>query len=217
MRKTSNLALDRYATQDKRAAEVIARERKRDEKRRNSLPPFLMVRSGLFNGWFVTLGALILAASSSFFSMQPSEYIWPDIAAGGLAFSGICYGMISTEKKRSLLKQDIENIRDEFNRYIYDPNYSVYLIGKVYSSKLAKILIRDITAHNPYVFDKMIKDPDTITDSETQSHIISGYLRKYPSDAQKVIDTFKPEQIDPKVYNTALTYVTRLKNSEKIK
>ena len=206
---------DKRTREDEYAAKVIGRERERQEKRKNGLPPFLMVRSGLLNGWFVTLGALGVAAMMSGFPMRTGENVLFDIAAGILGFSGICYGIISTERKYSVLKQDIEIIKDEFERYTNNPNYSVYLAGKIYSPKLAKVLIRDIAEHNPYVFDKMITTPDTITDPETQSHVIFGYLRRHPGDAQKVIDTFKPDQIDPKVYKTALTYATRLKNSEK--
>lgn len=206
---------DKHARQDERAAAVIAREKERMERRKNALPPFLMIRSGLLNGWFVTLGALGVVAAMNGFSMNHSENVLPDIAAGILGFAGVCYGIISTKRKNNIFKQDIEIIKDEFDRYITDKNYSIYLAGKIYSPKLARILIRDIAEHNPYVFDKMITTPDTITDPETQSHVIFGYLRRHPGDAQKVIDTFEPGQIDPKVYNKALKYANRLKNSER--
>ena len=38
---------DKHAREDEYAAKVIGRERERQEKRKNGLPPFLMVRSGL--------------------------------------------------------------------------------------------------------------------------------------------------------------------------
>ena len=50
--------LDRHARQDKRAKEVIARENRRIEKRKNGLPPFLMVRSGLLKCWIPTMVAM---------------------------------------------------------------------------------------------------------------------------------------------------------------
>ena len=206
--KTDN----KHARQDAHAKKVIERQRERRERRRNALPPFLMVRSGLLNGWLVTVAALLGAASAG---NHFAGNTLCGVSAGILGFAGICYGIISTERKHSIFKQDIEIIKDEFERYINNPNYSVYLAGKIRSPKLAKILIRDIAEHNPYVFDKMIAAPDTITDPETQSHVISGYLRKHPGDAQRGIDTFKPDQIDPKVYNKALKYATRLRNSEK--
>ena len=205
---------DKHAREDEYAAKVIGRERERQEKRKNGLPPFLMVRSGLLNGWMVTAALLLLVASVG---NRFAGNTLCGVSAGILGFAGICYGIISTERKYKIFKHDIKIIKDEFEWYINNPNYSVYLAGKICSPKLAKILIRDIAEHNPYVFDKMVATPDTITDPETQSHVISGYLRKYPGDAQKVIDKFEPGQIDPRVYNKALTYVTRLKNLEKNK
>ena len=47
--------LDRHARQDKRAKAVIAHENRRIEKRKNGLPPFLMVRSGLLKCWIPTM------------------------------------------------------------------------------------------------------------------------------------------------------------------
>ena len=115
---------DKHARQDERAAAVIARENERMERRKNALPPFLMVRSGLLNGWFVALGALGAAAAMNGFSMSPSENVLPDVAAGILGFAGICYGIISTKRKNNIFKQDIEIIKDEFDRYIADKGYS---------------------------------------------------------------------------------------------
>ena len=206
---------DKHARQDERAAAVIAREKERMERRKNALPPFLMIRSGLLNGWFITLGALAASTVIVGSSMILGKFTVLDIAAGIVGFSSLCYGVFSTKRKNNIFKQDIEIIKDEFDRYIADKGYSIYLAGKIYSPKLARILIRDIAEHNPCVFDKMIADPNTVTDPETQSHVISGYLREHPGDAQKVIDTFEPGQIDPKVYNKALKYANRLKNSER--
>lgn len=188
----------------------------REKRRENALPPFLMVRSGLLDAWIVpavvtALAAGIVTGTQNFHSNSPLA----DVALATLIFITVCYGTISTERKRKLFKQDIETIKREFAMYIKHQGYPLDLVGTIYSQKLAKILIEHIVKRNPGIFDKMIQNPDSVMDPETRSNIISGYLKTRPDVADKVVNTFKAGEIDPKVYNKALKYSNRLRDYEK--
>ena len=165
--------LDRHVLQDARAKKVIARERARNEKRKNSLPPFLVV-----SGWLLK---------------------------------------ILSESKYALFQSDIETIRDSLALYSGENNNALNLTGIIYSHHVAKIMIGHIVKYAPGIFDKMIENPETVTDPETQSNIIASHLKEHPSDASKVIEKFKRGDIDPRVYNRAARYAKRLKAAEKSK
>lgn len=122
-----------------------------------------------------------------------------------------------SKSKYAMFQSDVDTIQSNLSFYVGKNDNALNLAGMVYSRKIAKILIRYLTQYNPGVFDKMIGRPETVTDAETRSHIIAGHLRAHPDAASKVIESFKPSEIDPKVYNTALKYAKRLKDCERCK
>ena len=166
-------SMDRHARQDACAKKVIARERARQEKRKNGLPPFLAV-----SGWLLKI-------------LSKSQY--------------------------NYFQNDIDTIKCSFALYCGENSNALNLTNMIYSHCVARIMIGHIVKYNPGVFDKMIRDPETVTDPETQSYIIAGHLKEHPGDAYKVIEKFKRGDIDPKVYNKALRYAKRLKAAEKQK
>lgn len=205
---------EKHIRENARAAAVIARDRKHKEQRKNALPPFLMVRAGLLDAWIVPIATTILVARVMGTGQNfQANFSLVDIACGALVFGTICYGAISTDKKRKLLKQDIETIKNEFSMYLNHKDYPLDLVGTIYSPRLAKILMKHIVKHEPGIFDKMIENPNSVLDTETQSHIIAGYLSNHPGSADKIIQTFAPGEIDPKVYAKAVKYSNRLKSS----
>ena len=166
-------SMDRHVRQNIRAQEVIARERARQERRKNALPPFLAV-----SGWLLKI-------------LSKPQY--------------------------SRFQSDIDTIKDSFALYCGENGNAINLADIIYSHRVARIMIGHIVKYNPGVFDKMIRNPETVTDLETQSNIIAGHLKEHPSDAGKVIEKFKRGDIDPRVYNRAARYAKRLKAAEKCK
>lgn len=164
---------EKYIDENARAAKVIARDRARQEKRKNGLPLVLIV-----SGWLLKM-------------LSESEY--------------------------ALFQSDVETIKDSFALYCGENDNALNIMGIIYSHRVAKIMIEYVVKYNPGIFDKMIKNPETVTDPETQSNIIAGHLKEHPSDAQKVIENFKRGDIDPRVYNRAARYAKRLKAAEKCK
>lgn len=164
---------EKHIDEDVRATRVISRERARIEKRKNGLPPFLIV-----SGWLLKM-------------LSESEY--------------------------ALFQSDVETIKDSFALYCGENDNALNITGIIYSHRVAKIMIGHVVKYNPGIFDKMIKNPETVTDPETQSNIIAGHLKEHPSDAQKVIEKFKRCDIDRRVYDRAARYAKRLKATEQCK
>ena len=133
-----------------------------------------------------------------------------------LIVSGWILKMLS-ESRYALFQNDIETIKVGFALYSGKNDNALNLTGIIYSHRVAKIMIGHIVKYNPGIFDKMIENPETVTDPETQSNIIASHLKEHPSDAGKVIEKFKRGDIDPRVYNRAARYAKRLKAAEKCK
>ena len=117
----------------------------------------------------------------------------------------------------AMFQNDVQTIQDSMELYYGQNDNALNLKGMVYSHLVAKILIRRIAKRNPGIFDKMMANPGSVTDPETQSNIIAGHIKSYPSDASKVIEKFKRGDIDPRVYDRAARYAKRLKAAEKSK
>ena len=209
--------LDKYAYREARAKEVIARERARQEKRKNGLPPFLMVRSGLLNSWIWTLGA---GAGFAWSVLKEHEGIdggldkWTIVFCILLAVA-LYYGAIKTDLRRDDMKNDIQTIQKEFYLYMKNSNYTLEFSKEVQNKKLMRILIEHIVKYDPGIFDKMIATPESIDDFDVRNDIISGHLKNHSADAQKVIDTFDKQEISAELYEKVRLYATRLVNSEK--
>lgn len=133
-----------------------------------------------------------------------------------LAVSGWLLKILS-KSQYNYFQNDIDTIKCSFALYCGENSNAINLTGIIHSHRVAKIMIGHIVKYNPGVFDKMIRNPETVTDPETQSYIIAGHLKEHPGDAYKVIEKFKRGDIDPKVYNKALRYAARLNVAEKCK
>ena len=206
--------LDKHAREDEKAKKVIDRTRARQEKRKNGLPPFLMVRAGLLNGWFVTLCTLAIAAWSAGFSLNTSNGLVGDVTAGIVAFSGLCYGGISTQKKVKYFKQDIETIRNEFKKYVYK-NHPLNFSKRVQNKKLMNILIDHIMKYDDgTIIDKIKVNPESVPDLYVLNAILKSYLRRHSENAQIIRDKIPGN----KMYNTIRgiidTQTKRLANYE---
>lgn len=121
-------------------------------------------------------------------------------------------------------QNDVRTIKDAFANYNKKDEQGNFrsdvlnLRGFIRYPHVAKRLIRHIVKYNEGIFDKMIADKGSVTDIETCSYIIDAELRYRPDHAKQVIYTFNPEEVNPRVYDKALKYATRLyPNIEKTK
>ncbi|MBO4480338.1 MAG: hypothetical protein J5742_01785 [Alphaproteobacteria bacterium] len=204
---------ERLARNQECADKARAKRKAKEEKLKNSLPPFLLVRSGWLNQWVWTL--IALAAFTGFGVNHNYEKLeHPELAAGTVAFFlclGFSWGAFVTPKIKQRLNHDISTIREATTKYMSEPDYKLDLTDSLNSDKLARILLQHISKYNPGIFDKMLKNPESVNDIDTAQDIILGYLKKHPSDAQKVLDTFDIETMPKKVQRKTKRYANNLR------
>lgn len=207
---------ERVAKAIEKANQAEAKRVARDKKRAESLPPFLMVRSGLLNQWVWSLipgGAFIGLGINEKKLGHPELFIG---VSGFLFTLTIVWALCATPKIQEMLKKDIWTIRQKTNRYMDESNYQIDLTGKINSDKLARILVQHISKYNPGLFDKMMQNPDSVADINVAENIILGHLKSHPDAAPKILDAFPRKETFPKkLYSRLNRYATRLKQSEK--
>lgn len=203
---------ERVARAIEKAEHAEAKRVARDKKRAESLPPFLMVRSGLLNQWVWSLisgGAFVGLGINEEKLRQPELFIG---VSGFLFTLTTMWALYVTPKIQKALKNDMRNIRQETNRYMDESNYQIDLTDKINSDKLARILVQHISKYNPGLFDKMMQNPDSVADINVAENIILGHLKSHPDAAQKILDTFDIETMPTKVQRKVNRYANNLRN-----
>lgn len=203
---------ERVAKALEKANKAEAKRVARDKKRAESLPPFLMVRSGLLNQWvwpLISGGAFIGLGINEKKTAHPELLLG---ATGFLFFLTLLWASHATPEIQKMFKKDIWTIRQEVLRYMGSPDYQIDLTDKINSDKLARILVQHISKHNPGLFDKMMQNPDSVADINVAENIILGHLKSYPDAAQKILDTFDIETMPTKVQRKVNRYANNLRN-----
>ena len=207
---------ERVAKAQKKADQAEAKRVARDKKRAESLPPFLMVRSGLLNQWVWSLisgGAFIGLGINEEKLGRPELFLG---VSGFLLSLTLAWATYATPQIQKALKYDIWTIRQETNRYMDESNYQIDLTDKINSDRLARILVQHISKYNPVLFDKMMQNPDSVADINVAKNIILGHLKSHPDAAQKILDAFPRKETFPKkLYSRLNRYANRLNKSEK--
>ena len=182
---------------------------KKSNKR--ALPPFLMVRSGLLKDWWPILVLLCM------FPIIPEvEILNYDWVIGGWTMAFLLatiYSAINSSIRESDMKFNIKVIQDELKKYLHDDKY--VLDFSILDGNLARILTEYTVRHNPGIFDKLMKKPESVKNLYMRSYIISGYLKQHSEKAQQILDKFKQDDVCPKVYKKLQKYKKRLADFEK--
>ena len=178
-------------------------------KKRNVLPPFLMIRAGALRPLIpAIIGAGLTAAllaDENYKNLSGGKFL---LYIGFLMLIiGSCWGKEAVEYKISEMKKTANNIDDIVRIYIRDG------ILKIDSNdKFNLLVIRHIAKHNPGIFDKLIQDPYSITDGKIAENILLGHLKSHPVDAQKILDVFNIETMPNKLRRRATIYANRIKS-----
>ena len=194
----------------------------REEKRKCSLPPFLMVRAGLLNSVLPTLlsGSCLTAA---LINNNYQTFPRGDILISGLFVITISCFVFDQERMRrymDLMREDINTISYQLNEFISNKDKDATLDLNPSTArfpKLITIMTRHFVKNNPGLFDKIIANPNSVQNMDVAENIVLGYLKKHPASAQLVLDTFNEATMPAKVYKKATLYANRLKGHEKTK
>lgn len=206
--------LDRIQRNQGKARKASEQRKAREEKRANSLPPFLMVRSGLLNQWvwpLISCIPLALCGINQEKLSEPARAVCSGISAFFVCMA-FGWSIYITPMVNKWMKDDIFQIRNATSRYLKESNYQIDLTDKINSDKLERILVQHISKYNPGLFDKMMQNPDSVADINVAENIILGHLKSHPDAAQKILDTFDIETMPTKVQRKVNRYANNLRN-----
>lgn len=206
--------LDRIQRNQEKARKAIEQRKAREEKRANSLPPFLMVRSGLLNQWvwpLISCIPLALCGINQEKLSEPARAVCSGISAFFVCMA-FGWSIYITPRVNKWMKGDIFQIRNATSRYLKESDYQLDLTDQINCEKLERILIQYISKYNPGLFDKMMQNPESVTDINVAQNIILGHLKKHPFDAQKILDTFDIETMPKQVQRKVNRYANNLRN-----
>ena len=175
-------------TQEKRELERAKKEKIRQEKHLNTLPPFLMVRSGLFNE------AILLAM----FLIPVSEYIVTKQPSAFTEFLRVCcyiLPMIALIIKYFYLLSEREILRDNLKKYANHENNKLLPISDYNFRVMANIFVQHKSKLDSRMFERMMQNPESVDDIKTATAIILGHLKSHPDNAQMILEKFTPDTI----------------------
>lgn len=175
--------------QEKKQAE---KAKKAEEKAKNKLPPFLLVRSGLFDK--TAIAALLVVPASAYF-LQYDNNVFADFAAFCMWIFMMVIFLIdnlcmNSEKKR--IKSDIED-------YIYNLDAHWQPIASYEYKRLAENIIKWKAKNDKQLFNRFINYPNEIHDERSAVAIIQGHLKSHPKDANKILEKFDTKTLPSKV------------------
>lgn len=180
---------DKMLKQKKKQAEKEQREKERQE---NKLPPFLMIRSGLFDK--TAIAALILVPTSLYF-LQYDDLLGNFVGCGEwfllLVIFLADHFFMNAEKTRILA-----NIDEYLHRY---HNSSLLSISDYEYKRLAENIIKYKSKNDEKMFNRFIDSQNKVHDQRTATAIISGHLKSHPEDADKILEKFEIKTIPTKV------------------
>ena len=173
----------------------------REQKLKNALPPFLMVRAGVYNHiWWCALLALGGIAATQIPTATPTEDVIKFLLIG-LCF-GISIGAFApiAEDKERKVKPCIKQIKEALHAYADGKTAKLAIVDNEYK-RMTAALIRYLAKNNPNIFANMIKNPASVDDMKIAEQIIRGHIKSHPEDAQVALDRFWSNTIPQRLYN----------------
>ena len=193
-----------------RAERAAARDALRTERRKNSLPPFLMVRAGVYNTWLIPLLGLatMVATYESEQNLSQSMQILAGIFGAVLFVPGSIIAMSTMLQAEISATTYANNVRRALNDYAKSAQLSSNtLVGDNsfprISARLLKLITRRKAKNDARLFNNMLKNPESIKDATIATNIVAGHLKSHPEDATQVESVFDintmPKQLQKRV------------------
>lgn len=154
------------------------------KKNKNLLPPFLMIRSGLFNSLIVA-AAVTAGTGLVEFNLADSKN------AGELTEIVLVVALLTAlahmAAKRDCMNQDIDQVVSQMQDFKNDG--SDMRLGMLHFPRMAQRLVRYMSQKDPVYFNKMVENPKSIQNSTVERDIAIGHLKSHPKDAYLLKNT----------------------------
>lgn len=185
-----------------RAERAAARDALRTERRKNSLPPFLMVRAGVYNTWLIPLlgVATMVATYESEQNLSQSMQILAGIVGAVLFVPGLIIAMSTMLQAEIAATTYANNVRRALNNYAESAQLSSNtLVGDNsfprISARLLKLITRRKAKNDERLFNNMLENPASVKNTTVATNIILGHLKSHPEDAVTVLNAFSWETL----------------------
>lgn len=172
----------------------LIQEQEKQKKYESPLPPFLMVRSGVFNEAILLSMVLIPLAEFVFKTPNVSGH-FAKLCAEFLRVS--CYlipPFVSCIKYFSLLSES-KMVQNDLEKYASNDSHHLLSISKYSHKIMARILTEHTSKNDSRLFENIMLVPKSVEDVKTATAIISGHLKSHPEDAKLVLDRFETTTI----------------------
>ena len=195
-----------------RKRENAARKAIREEKRKNKIPAFLVIRGGALNTLIVGLiGAAGLTAILINRYCIKKELLAPLLLlASCMTVVGLGLTPRVGENKIDEIKRVMEFVNGQTDKYLQNKG-----ILDMQATKMHLMVLPYVVKQKPGIFDTFIKYPKSVTDMKIAESILLTHLKSHPDDAQKILDIFNAESLPEKLYRRANRYATRLREAKK--
>lgn len=167
----------------------------RKNKRKNALPPFLMVRAGLFDAPAIAALATIPLAEGVF-----HKYTKENVLAVFLYVCLYLVPLLVLGVNFTIMNHEKDKIKSDLDRYTWDSEPRLPSVKNYECKRMAQIMTKRASKHNPEFFNTLIKHPKSVSDEKTASAIIRGHIKSHPEDIQRVLDTFEIGTIPERLY-----------------
>lgn len=180
----------------KRAERIATRDNLREAKRKNSLPPFLMVRAGVYNVWLIPLLGLAscIAAAGSEQYLSPSMHTLACVASGLVLAPGLLCALVATPNAIQHAQTYSNDIRRALNDYAESAQLAPQAFASTdfprISGRLLQLIARHKAKNDARLFNNMLKNPNSIKNATVATNIVLGHLKSHPTDAAQVASVF---------------------------
>lgn len=167
----------------------------RENERKNALPPFLMVRAGLFDE-FAIAALIAVPLAEGVFHRHTKENVVIAFGYVGLYIIPLFILLV----KFAIMNHEKDKIKSDLDRCTWDLEAKLPSVKNYEFKRMAQIMTKRASKHNPEFFNTLIKNPKSVDDEKTASAIIRGHIKSHPEDIQRVLDTFEIGTIPNRLY-----------------
>ncbi len=161
------------------------------------LPSFLMLRGGLLNTYLVA--AALAVATASPLNLEPLQHNkYARISTASLVALIFVVTMVKASHTKHAMARDIDDVANQID--MFKRNANDFSLFAPQFPKMAQILIKDMSARDPELFNKLLANPELIQNPHVMFDIVAGHLDSHPEDAGRVQSIFNLASLPRRIY-----------------